>query len=95
MKQPTSSMSGAPSPHPDTSKTCYQNRQTFSGSLVSHMPFKDTMEDGERKLDYGALVMSFTDINNRSPNAMERGVPISQDSMGAGGNRLVHEKKFG
>lgn len=95
MKQPSSAMDGAPSPQPSTDKRYYQSRHTFSGSLVSHMPFKDTMENGERKLDYGALVMSYTDINNRGPNAMERGVPISQDEMGAGGNRLVHEKKFG
>jgi len=88
------SPSGEPNPHPSTEKTYYQSRKGVNPTITNQIGFKNPNEDGMRTL-YASHVMAYTGINGHEPTSLEKGVPLDQGPMGAGGNKLVHEKKFG
>lgn len=80
-----------------TEKTCYEGRTSWGprSSNTGPLGFKDSLEDGMRKMAPMPFEMAYTEINNMAPTPEERGVPIDQARMGAGANKLVHERKFG
>ena len=71
----------APSPAHSTEKTCYQGRMRVTATRTPAMAFKNCGEDGMRALGPYDHV-AYTPINNREPNAMERGTAPYQASMG-------------
>ena len=80
--QPSSSMSGAPSPAPSTTETIYQSRMGVRPTTGGYSSFASTEEGRERTLDPSAVVMSYTEINARMPTAEERGIPSAQRTRG-------------
>lgn len=80
-----------------TEKTYYQPRHEIHprNGNTGPLGFKDSQEDGLRRLDPTDFVMAYTEINDRTPTPMERGHAIDQERMGGNCNHLVHEKKFG
>ena len=87
-RTPEWSSNGAPNPAHSMDKMCYQSRMGVSPTTTNQLAFRNTKEDGLRKLEDGS-VMAYTDINGRAPTSEERGTPSDQGRMGAGGNSLL------
>lgn len=91
--QPKSYFPGAPHPSRlDESEKFYQVRQGVSPTKTIQEGWKDSKEDGLRRLDPTDHVMAYTEVNDRAPTAQERGVPTTQASKGAGDVDLRYEK---
>jgi hypothetical protein len=90
--QPDSNMSGAPIGRLDDEKTYYQGRMGVKPTANGSLAFRDSAEDGMRKLDMGAYVEPYSEINSHRPTPDERGVPTAQGSLGGGGVDLRFEK---
>jgi hypothetical protein len=80
-----------------TEKTYYQPRHEIHprNGNTGPLEFKDSQENGLRRLDPTDFVMGFSQINDLEPTPLEKGVPLDQDRMGSSGGKLIHERKFG
>jgi hypothetical protein len=79
----------APSPAHTMEKTCYQGRMGVTATKTTYVAFKDSMEDGERKMaeDHS---MNYTPINNREPTPQEKGHASEQSTMGGFENKFKY-----